>query len=82
MRKTKENVFLGYLRADQLPLGCSLSKEWFPRLAGPFEHDLARRYPIKAWLFKSMAHARIQYTNYQIKVQPGIVRVLQSRGDL
>jgi hypothetical protein len=82
LRKTRENVFNGFLRADQLPMTSSLSREWFPRLAGPFDTDLARRHPVKAWLFKSIQHARIYYTNHHGKIQSSISHILTHRGDL
>lgn len=82
LKKSKENVFNGFLRPDQLPLTCTLSREWFPRLAGPFRHPLARRHPVKAWLFKSREHAAITYKNHQDRVQADITRILTQRGDL
>jgi hypothetical protein len=82
LRKTRENVFNGFLRADQLPTSSSLSREWFPRLAGPFDSKLARSHPVKAWLFRSFDHARIFYTNHQRKVQPSVAHILNHRGDL
>ena len=82
MKRTKENIFQGFFRADQLPLSASLSKDWFPRLAGPFEHELARRHTVKAWLFKSAEHAQILYANHHAKQQPGVIQLLKSRGDL
>jgi len=82
LRKTRENVFNGYLRPDQLPLGSTLNRDWFPKLAGPYESDVARSRPVKAWLFKSLEHAQLCYRAYIEQIQPSIRRLLESRGDL
>jgi len=82
LRKSRENVFDGYLRPDQLPLGSTLSREWFPKLAGPYESDVARLHPVKAWLFKTLEHARLCYRDYIEQIQPSARRLLESRGDL
>jgi hypothetical protein len=82
MKKTHENFFGGYLRADQLPLSSTLSKEWFPRLAGPFQCPVARSHPVKAWLFKSWAHAAECYKAHIASVQPSVQKLLRLRGEL
>jgi predicted nucleotidyltransferase len=82
LRRSRDNVFNGYLRPDQLPLSCGLSKEWFPKLAGPYESEIARRRPVKAWLFKSWDHGRICYTNYHQRIQSDLRGILAQRGDL
>jgi len=82
LKRTRENIFNGYLRPDQLPLSASLAKDWFPRLSGPFDSTLARRHPVKAWLFKSFDHAKICYTEHHELVQPQIRKMLTLRGDI
>jgi hypothetical protein len=82
LKKTRENFFNGYLRADQVPSACTLSKDWFPRLAGPFKCPVARRYPVKAWLFKSWTHATECYKGYIGTIQPDIHRMLTLQGGL
>jgi hypothetical protein len=81
-RRSRDNTFYGLVRPDQLPVGCSLSREWFPRLAGPFRHPLARAHSVRAWLFRSLDHARLLYTNHHRRVQPAIVQILTQRGDI
>lgn len=76
LRRSKENVFSGYLRPDQLPLGCSLMREWFPRLAGPYAAEPARSHPVRAWLFKSWDHAQLCYVEHHQRVQEAIRRQL------
>ncbi|HYN82095.1 MAG TPA: hypothetical protein VES88_11375 [Gemmatimonadaceae bacterium] len=78
LKKTRDNLFYGLLRPDQLPVSCSLSQSWFPRLAGPFLHEVTRQYPVKAWLFKSHSHARHFYTAHQARIQPAIQQLLSS----
>jgi len=82
LRKSKENLFHGFLRPDQLPLTCSLQRDWFPKLAGPYGHPVARQYPVKAWLFKSLQHATMTYTAHQRRIQPAVLNILTQRGDL
>lgn len=74
LRKSRENSFNGYLRPDQLPLASSLSRSWFPLLAGPYEFEPARSHPVKAWLFKSWRHVRICYAEHHERVQPALAQ--------
>jgi hypothetical protein len=82
LKKTRDNFFNGYLRADQLPSGCTLSREWFPLLAGPFRCPVARRYPVKAWLFKSWTHATECYKGHMALIQADIQKLLALRGEI
>jgi hypothetical protein len=82
LRKTRENLFAGYMRPDHLPLTSKLSKEWFPKLATRFRASVARRHEVRAWLFKSEFHASKFYESHIAKVQSDIVRMLQLRGEL
>lgn len=81
-RKTRDNFFNGYLRADQLPLGSTLSREWFPLLSGPFGCPIARLHPVKAWLFKSWAHATGCYKDHVASIQTDLAKLLRFRGEL
>lgn len=81
LRKSRETIFHGYLRPDQLPMTVALSQNWFPRIAGPYVSEVARRHPVKAWLFKSLEHARLCYQNYIEEIQPSVRRLLANRGD-
>jgi hypothetical protein len=81
LTKARETLADGYFRPDQLPLVSSLSQDWFPRLAGPFLTPIARRLPIKAWLFKSWPHAQACYERYLSKIQPKVRRLLEIRGN-
>src|SRR5207253_938799 len=82
LNKTRDNFFNGYLRADQLSVGCSLSKDWFPRLAGPFHCPIARRFSVKAWLFKSWVHANECYKQYIASIQGDVEKLLELRGEI
>jgi hypothetical protein len=82
LRRSREHVADGFLRPDHLPLGCWLSKEWFPRLAGPYTHPLLQTHPVKAWVFKSLEFASIVYRSHVRRVQPAVHRILTGRGDL
>ncbi len=77
LRKTRDSFFDGYLRHDKLPLSSALSKSWFPKLAGPFKSDVAKRHEVKAWLFKSWWHAVGYYANGLARVQPHIRELLK-----
>ena len=81
LRKSRENMFNGYLRPDQLPLSASLMRAWFPRLAGPFESEPARSHPVKAWLFKSWDHVRLCYADHHERIQPTLRRLLRIEED-
>lgn len=81
-RKTKENVFNGYLRPDQLPLGASLVQAWIPQLAGPFNNPVARMHEVRAWLFKGWEYAHGHYSHYLGTVKGDIAKMLRLRGDL
>lgn len=81
LRKSRENAFNGFLRPDQLPLGSSLMRNWFPLLAGPFHSEPARSHPVKAWLFKSWEHVRLCYTEHHERVQPVIKQWVARKED-
>lgn len=81
LRKSRENIFNGFLRPDQLPLGSSLMRAWFPLLAGPFDSEPARSHPVKAWLFKSWDHVRLCYTEHHERVQPVIKKRVGRKED-
>ena len=76
LRRSRENVFSGYLRPDQLPLSISLMRDWFPRLAGPFASEPARSHPVRAWLFKSWEHAKLCYVEHHERIQPVLCQLL------
>jgi predicted nucleotidyltransferase len=76
LQKSRDNVFNGYLRPDQLPLGSRLHGEWFPRVAGPYEAEPARSHEVRAWLFKSLEHAAICYEGHFQGVQPAIQKLV------
>lgn len=79
-RKTQENFFHGYLRPDRIPTKAQLSKDWFPKLAGPFRSPIAKRHPVKAWLFKSWWHVEAFYKEGLSRIQPTLKRMLPSGG--
>jgi hypothetical protein len=76
LRRSRDNIFNGYLRPDQLPLSTSLMRAWFPRLAGPFHSEPARSHPVKAWLFKSWDHAHLCYKEHHLQIQPALRQLL------
>ena len=75
-RKTRENFFDGYLRPDRVPVASWLSKEWFPKLAGPYVSPTAKRHATSAWLFKSWWHAEQFYSNNIASIQRDIKKLL------
>ncbi len=81
-KKTKDNLFDGYMRPDQVPVSCNLSKNWFPRLATRFESSIAQLHPVQAWLFKSWDHMRHFYARYHTTIQSNIKKLLSMRGEL
>jgi len=76
LRKTQDNFFDGYLRSDHVPVGSALSREWFPKLAGPFSSVTARRHEVKAWLFKSWWHAELFYLRNVSAVRPALQKLM------
>jgi hypothetical protein len=75
-RKTRESFFDGYLRPDRVPVASWLSKEWFPKLAGPYKSQTAKRHATSAWLFKSWWHAEQFYANNIATIQRDIKKLL------
>ena len=80
LKKTREFLPDGYFRPDFVPLASRLAKDWFPRLAGPFETPEARIHPVKGWLFKSWRHAHRCYARYLARVQPDLKSLLERQG--
>lgn len=73
-KKMRENFFEGYLRPDLIPGASELAKNWFPKLAGPFKSNVARRHEVKAWLFKSWWHFEAFYVAGIQKAQPSLIK--------
>jgi hypothetical protein len=82
LKKTRQALVDGYLRPDQLPLGTDLSRNWFPRLAGPFTNRIAREHQVKAWLFRALPFAHMYYESHVRRMQNPVRKILTSRGDL
>lgn len=81
LKKARETVAHGFFRPDQLPISTSLATGWFPRLAGPFEIAVARRHPVRAWLFRTWTLAQTYYSTYVESVQPALYTLLRNRGE-
>ena len=77
LKRSRDNVFNGFIRPDQLPLSATLQREWFPLLAGPYDSEPARSHEVRAWLFKSWEHAAICYVDHHISIQDHVKRLVR-----
>lgn len=77
LTKTQESFFKGFLRHDKLPLSTPLARDWFPKLAGPFNTEVAKRHEVKAFLFKSWWHVVGHYSIGVAQVQPKLREILK-----
>ena len=76
-KQTRADIFDGYFRPDHFPVDTKLSKVWFTKLATRFASPIAQIHPIKAWLFKSLDHARYYYSRYVGTIQTDARRLLK-----
>ena len=80
LKRSRSDVFNGYLRPDHLPLRTDLVRDWFPRLAGPYKHAIARSHPVKAWVFKTLDHALHCYSSHHDSIRADLARLAALRG--